>query len=82
MPDFVYGIAIVWLCAQLRPVYSSMAVAAVRARLFVNLVGGITTYFAIANSGFVVWPLAFASFALVLVIRLPLAYLAGSLLEC
>jgi hypothetical protein len=47
----------------------------------VSLVGGVTTYFAVANSGFVTWPLAFASFVLVLATKLPLAYLAGRLLE-
>lgn len=80
LPDFLYGLALVWLCARLRPVYSSMAAATFRAGLFVSLVGGITTYFAIANSGFIAWPLALASFTLVLATKLPLAYMAGRLL--
>jgi len=80
-PDFLYGLALVWLCARLRSVYSSMDAATLSAGIFVSLVGGITTYFAIANSGFIVWPLAFASFVLVLMTKLPLAYLAGRLLE-
>ena len=41
----------------------------------------ITTYFAIANTGFIPWPLAFASFALVFATKLPLALLAGWILE-
>ena len=81
LPDFLYGMALVWLCARLRQVYSSMAAATLRAGLFVSLVGGVTTYFAIANSGFILWPLAFASFGLVLATKLPLAYFAGRLLE-
>lgn len=51
------------------------------AGLFVAAMGGLTTYFAIANSGFIPWPLALASFALVLATKLPLALLAGRLLE-
>lgn len=80
-PDFIYGLAIVWLCARLHAAYSSMAAASLRAGILVSLVGGLTTYFAIANSGFIVWPLTFASFVLVLATKLPLAYLAGRLLE-
>jgi hypothetical protein len=81
LPDFLYGMALVWLCARLRPLYSSMTAATLRAGIFVSLVGGLTTYFAIANSGFIMWPLAFASFVLVLATKLPLAYFAGRLLE-
>ncbi len=81
LPDFLYGLAIVWLCARLRPAYSTMAAATLRAGICVSLVGGITTYFAIANSGFILWPLAFYSFALVLATKIPLAYFAGRLLE-
>lgn len=80
-PDFVYGIAISWLCAAIRPNYHSYFAASIRAGLLVAIVGGITTYFAIANSGFIPWQLAFASFVLVLGTKLPLAVLAGYLLE-
>lgn len=80
-PDFLYGLAMVWLCATLRPLYSSMAVTSFRVGIFVSLVGGITTYFAIANSGFIMWPLALASFVLVLATKIPLAFWAGKMLE-
>ena len=81
LPDFVYGMSIAWLCARLRLAYHTMTAAALRVGILVSLVGGITTYFAIANSGFILWPLAFASFALVLVTKIPLAIIAGRLLE-
>jgi len=81
LPDFLYGLAIAWLCLRLRPAYDSMSAAAWRAGWCVSLVGGITTYFAIANSGFIPWSLAIASFVLVLLTKLPLALLAGRLLE-
>lgn len=81
LPDFLYGLVIAWLCARLRPAYASMAASALRAGIAVSLAGGITTYFAIANSGFIPWRLALASFGLVLVTKIPLALLAGKLLE-
>ncbi|MFN2315275.1 MAG: hypothetical protein ABR551_09895 [Gemmatimonadales bacterium] len=80
-PDFLYGIAIAWLCAALRSRYSTMLSASLWAGVFVSLVGGITTYFAIANSGFIPWRLASASFLLVLGTKLPFAVLAGWLLR-
>ena len=80
-PDFLYGLAIAWLFVALRDRYSTVLAASLRAGLFVSLVGGVTTYFAIANSGFVPWRLALASFLLVLATKLPLAVLAGRMLE-
>ncbi len=80
-PDFLYGLAIAWLCVMLRARFSTALSASLRAGLFVSLVGGITTYFAIANSGFIPWKLALASFVLVLATKLPLAVLAGRLLD-
>lgn len=81
LPDFLYGLVIAWLCTRLRPAYASMAASALRVSIAVSLAGGITTYFAIANSGFIPWRLALASFGLVLVTKIPLALLAGKLLE-
>ncbi len=81
VPDFIYGVAIVWLIVAIRPRSHDYRSAAWRAGLFVAIVGGITTYFAIANSGFIPWRLAVASFVLVLGTKLPLAVLAGRLLE-
>ncbi len=81
LPDFLYGLVIAWLCARLRPAYDSMHAAALRAGIAVSLTGGITTYFAIANSGFILWQLALASFVLVLITKIPLALLAGKLIE-
>ena len=81
LPDFVYGLAIAWLWVVLRPRVSTTLAASLRAGLFVSLVGSVTTYFAIANSGFIPWELAFASFVLVLATKLPLAVLAGRWLE-
>ncbi len=80
-PDFLYGVAIASLCVVIRSNYQNYFAASIRAGLFVAMVGGITTYFAIANSGFIPWQLAFASFGLVLGTKLPLAVLAGYLLE-
>jgi len=80
VPDYLYGFAIVWLCLVLRRGSASPLAAALQAGLFVSLVGGITTYFAIANSGFIPWKLAFASFILVFATKLPLAVLAGRML--
>lgn len=80
VPDFLYGLAIAWLCDRLGQVYPSLISRSVRAGLFVSLVGGITTYFAIANSGFIPWTLAAASFGLVIATKLPMAILAGYLL--
>lgn len=81
VPDFVYGFAIAWLCAALRPRASGFVPASLRAGTLVAIVGGITTYFAVANSGFIPWTLALASFALVVATKLPLALLAGRMLE-
>jgi hypothetical protein len=80
VPDFGYGIAICWLYVKLRPSYQTALSASLRAGLFVAIVGGITTYFGIANSGFIPWRLALASFVLVLATKLPLAVLAGRLI--
>jgi hypothetical protein len=80
VPDFGYGIAICWLYVKLRPGYQTPLSASLRAGLFVAIVGGITTYFGIANSGFIPWRLALASFVLVLATKLPLAVLAGRLI--
>ena len=81
VPDYGYGIAIAWLVVAIRPRFHSYSSTAISAGLFVALVGGIITYLAIANSGFIPWSLAFASFALVLGTKLPLAFLAAHLLE-
>jgi len=81
VPDFVYGIAIAWLCWALRPGARSMVSASMGAGLLVSIVGGITTYFAVANSGFIPWRLAVASFALVLATKIPFALMAGWMLE-
>lgn len=81
LPDFVYGFAIGWLCVALRPGAKSMASASLGSGVLVSIVGGITTYFAVANSGFIPWSLAVASFALVLATKIPLALVAGRLLE-
>ena len=80
-PDFVYGVGIVWLYAVLRKASVAPRTAALHAGLFISLVGGIVAYFAIANSGLIPWRLAFASFALVLGTKVPLAFLGGWLLE-
>jgi hypothetical protein len=81
VPDYVYGFAIAWLCAVIRPLYDSYIAASVRVGVFVAIVGGITTYLGIANSGFIPWSLAFASFVLVVATKLPLSVLAGRMLE-
>jgi hypothetical protein len=79
-PDFLYGIAIAWMIVKTRLAFESTLSTSISVGVFVSLVGGITTYFAIANSGFVPWSLAIASFILVLACKIPLAVLAGILL--
>jgi len=81
VPDFVYGVAISWLIARLRNAHESILATSIKVGILISLVGGITTYFALANSGFVPWTLALASFVLVLVCKVPLAILAGRLLS-
>ncbi|MGD8360334.1 MAG: hypothetical protein PVJ04_02800 [Gemmatimonadota bacterium] len=81
VPDYVYGIGIAWLIPQLRPRFSSWMRASLAAGMFVALIGGLTTYFAIANSGFIGWNLGLASVALVLATKLPLSVGAGWILE-
>ncbi len=80
-PDFLYGLAIAWLCAFLQTGTYSTISNSLRVGIYVSLVGGITTYFAIANSGFIPWKLALASFLLVIITKLPLAILAGKMLK-
>jgi hypothetical protein len=80
-PDFLYGFAIAWLCTTLKTDSYSTILNSIRVGIFVSLVGGITTYFAIANSGFIPWKLALASFFLVVITKLPLAILAGRMLK-
>ncbi len=80
-PDFLYGFAIAWLCTALKTDSYSTILNSIRVGIFVSLVGGITTYFAIANSGFIPWKLALASFFLVVITKLPLAILAGRMLK-
>ena len=81
MPDVVYGLAIAWLCAALRPSFAHWVSSSLSAGVVVALTGGITTYFAVANSGFIPWSLAFASFVLVVATKIPLALAAGWILE-
>lgn len=81
LPDFIYGWGIAWLCAAMRPTFRSWVTCALASGAFVALMGGVTTYFAIANSALVPWRLAFASFALVILTKMPFALLAGRLLE-
>lgn len=80
LPDYIYGFAIVYLIILMNNKAGIKTLNSIKSGLFVSLVGGITTYFAIANSGFIPWKLALASFALVLVTKVPLAILAGKLL--
>ena len=80
LPDFVYGFAIAWLIVLLNKKSNIKTSNSISSGLWISLVGGITTYFAIANSGFIPWDLALASFILVLATKVPLAILAGKLL--
>ena len=80
IPDFVYGIAISWLCNYINVHTSPSPKNWLKVGIFISVVGGITTYFAIANSGFIPWKLAIASFILVISTKIPLAILAGKLL--
>lgn len=81
VPDFLYGLAIASLCSLVRPSFRTWVSSSISSGVFVALIGGITTYFAVANSGFIPWSLAVASFALVVVTKLPLALAAGWLLD-
>ena len=80
IPDFVYGIAISWLCNYINVHTSPSPKNWLKVGIFISVVGGITTYFAIANSGFIPWKLAIVSFILVISTKIPLAILAGKLL--
>ena len=81
VPDYVYGVAIVWVYSLLRRNSVGATSAALQSGIFVSILGGIVTYFAIANSGFIPWTLAVSSFALVLATKLPLAFLGARLLD-
>ena len=81
LPDFIYGFAIVWLIIQLNEHFKNRTMNALKAGWWISLVGGLTTYFAVANTGFIPWKLAFASFALVLATKIPLALFASKLLD-
>jgi hypothetical protein len=79
VPDFVYGIALAWLFALLARGRSRGAAAAVAAA-WVWLVGAMTTYLGVWNSGFVPGRLAIATTLLALVLFVPAAWLVSRLL--
>ena len=81
LPDFVYGFAIVYLIHLLNKQSINWFRNALISGIVVSIVGGITTYFAIANSGFIPWNLAMVSFILVLATKLGVALLAGKWLS-
>ena len=81
VPDFVYGFAMVWLITVLNKLSQDWLRNALTAGLVISILGGLTTYFAIANSGFIPWELAMASFALVLVTKLFDALIAGKWID-
>ncbi|GEM_PF-3903273 len=66
IPDFIYGFGIAWLLFRLRRKGDQKYAKAVTVGFYVSMVGGVNLYFAMANSGFLSWQLAFASFGLVL----------------
>lgn len=74
LPDFVYGFGIAWMWTKLRGHYRNPYRAAVESGIFIAMVGGVTTYFVIANSGFVSWTLAGYSFLLVIVTKVMAAF--------
>jgi hypothetical protein len=80
IPDFIYGFAIAWLCNYFNANSSVTISNWIKVGVLISVVGGLTTYFAVANSGFIPWKLAFASFILVLITKLPLSILAGKML--
>lgn len=81
VPDFVYGFAMVWLITVLNKLSQDWLRNALTAGVVISILGGLTTYFAIANSGFIPWELALASFALVLVSKLIVALIAGKWID-
>jgi hypothetical protein len=81
LPDFVYGIAICWAYAGLVPRYGRSVATALRATALVFVVGALTTYVGIANSGLLPWSLAAATTLLALVTFVPGAWLAHALMR-
>ena len=81
VPDFVYGIAVSFGYITLAHIYGATIGAALRATLFVFIVGALTTYLGIANSGLLPWTISTATTTLALVVFLPGAWLVHGLLR-
>jgi hypothetical protein len=81
LPDFVYGVAICWTYAGLAPRYGRSVATALRATALVFVVGALTTYVGIANSGLLPWTIAAATTLLALVIFVPGAWLTHALMR-
>lgn len=81
LPDFVYGIAICWTYAGVAPRYGCSVATALRATALVFMVGALTTYVGIANSGLLPWRISAATTLLALVTFIPGAWLAHYLMK-
>ena len=80
-PDFVYGLSLAWAYVALAARYGARLATAVRASLLVLVVGAITTYVALANSGFLPWGLSGAAILLAVVSFVPASWMTHRLLQ-
>jgi len=81
VPDFLYGIAICWLYVALLPRYGASVRTALRASALVFVVGALTTYLGIANSGLLPWRISLATTLLAFVVFVPGAWLTHRVLR-
>jgi len=81
LPDFIYGITVCWLYVALIPRYGASLTTALRASALIAMVGVVTTYFGIANSGLLPWSISAATTLLALVTFVPGAWLVDRLLR-
>jgi hypothetical protein len=79
LPDFIYGVAVSWLYVRLAAIYGPSFATALRTCMLVFVVGALTTYLGIANSGLLPWRISIATTVLALVTFIPGAWLTERL---
>ena len=79
LPDFIYGVAVSWLYVRLARSDGPSFATAVRACMLVFVVGALTTYLGMANSGLLPWRLSVATTILALATFIPGAWLTERL---
>lgn len=81
VPDFIYGMAACWLYVAMAGRFGASMGTAMRACALVFIVGALTTYLGIANSGLLPWGISVATTLLALVVFVPGAWLVHALLK-